>query len=158
MRKRRTREHVIADLGVNHVERIILTCGFVAERLYFDYGYDLAMVTFSETGEFEPGIVYLQVKATDHPDRVDTGASLALPLDRRDVEAWTAEPAPVYLVLFDAQARSACWLDVREFFARHPEVMNQESTTITVRIPLRQRLDEAAVRHMRSVKNDRIRG
>ncbi len=29
-RKRRTREHVIADLSVNHVERFILQCGWTA--------------------------------------------------------------------------------------------------------------------------------
>lgn len=28
MRKRRTREHVIADLSVNHVERLVLLCGW----------------------------------------------------------------------------------------------------------------------------------
>jgi hypothetical protein len=32
MRKRRTREHVIADLSVNHVERLVLRCGWTVER------------------------------------------------------------------------------------------------------------------------------
>ena len=38
MRKRRTREHIIADLSVNHMERFALRCGFVLNRFYFDYG------------------------------------------------------------------------------------------------------------------------
>ena len=37
-RKRRTREHVIADLAVNHVERQALLCGFTIERVVHDYG------------------------------------------------------------------------------------------------------------------------
>jgi len=47
VRKRRTREHIIADLGVNHVERHILLCGHTAERVFYDYGYDLALTTFN---------------------------------------------------------------------------------------------------------------
>ena len=32
MLKRRTREHVIADLSVNHVERLVLRSGWTVER------------------------------------------------------------------------------------------------------------------------------
>ena len=34
VKKRRTREHVIADLGINHVERQLLLCGHTAERVF----------------------------------------------------------------------------------------------------------------------------
>src|SRR5580692_6981989 len=40
-RKRRTREHVIADQSVNYLERFIIDEGHIAQRLYNDYGYDL---------------------------------------------------------------------------------------------------------------------
>jgi hypothetical protein len=53
--KRRTREHVIADLGVNFVERKILLAGFVAEREHFDYGIDLVVKTFDAAGVIDPG-------------------------------------------------------------------------------------------------------
>jgi hypothetical protein len=43
MRKRRTREHVIADLSINHVERFIRRCGWTAERTRHDYGLNLDM-------------------------------------------------------------------------------------------------------------------
>jgi hypothetical protein len=46
MRKRRTREHVIADLSINHVERLVLRCGWTAERTRYDYGIDLYMQTY----------------------------------------------------------------------------------------------------------------
>jgi hypothetical protein len=45
-RKRRTREHVLADLSVHHVEGPILRCGFAAERVRHDYGVDLYMTTY----------------------------------------------------------------------------------------------------------------
>jgi hypothetical protein len=43
-RKVRTREHIIADLAINHVERQVLLCGYSVERIEHDYGIDL--VTF----------------------------------------------------------------------------------------------------------------
>ena len=38
-RKRRTREHVIADLSVNHVERQALLCGYAIERWFHELLY-----------------------------------------------------------------------------------------------------------------------
>lgn len=59
-RKRRTRQHVIADLGVHHVERFILEEGHTFQRLTSDYGYDLVMFTFDENGYPETGSIYTQ--------------------------------------------------------------------------------------------------
>ncbi len=59
-RKRRTRQHVIADLAVHHVEGFILEDGHTAEWTYHDYGYDLVMRTFDENGYAEPDEVYFR--------------------------------------------------------------------------------------------------
>jgi hypothetical protein len=64
-KKTRTREHVIADLGVNHVERQVLLCGFSVERIEHDYGVDLLVFTYNAGGEVENGEIRLQIKATD---------------------------------------------------------------------------------------------
>ena len=53
-RKRRTREHVIADLSVNFVERQVLQCGHTLERVFHDYGIDLVMHSYNDKGEIEP--------------------------------------------------------------------------------------------------------
>ena len=55
--KTRTREHVIADLSINHVERQLLLCGCSGQRMHVDYGYDLSMYSFNAQGEVEPGNV-----------------------------------------------------------------------------------------------------
>jgi hypothetical protein len=52
-RKVRTREHVIAELAVNHVERQALLCGYSVERVVHDYGIDLILFTYSPEGETE---------------------------------------------------------------------------------------------------------
>jgi hypothetical protein len=54
-RKRRPRQHVIADLGVNHVERHALQCGYSVERVLRDYGLDLTIYTFDAAGEVQNG-------------------------------------------------------------------------------------------------------
>jgi hypothetical protein len=64
-KKRRTREHIIADLSVNFVERQALLTGFSVERIVHDYGMDLVLYTYSDQGEVEPGEIYLQLKATE---------------------------------------------------------------------------------------------
>jgi hypothetical protein len=62
-RKQRTRQHLIADQSVNHVERFIIDAGHTAQRLTPDYGYDLVLFTYDEHGYLEPGSVYIQIKA-----------------------------------------------------------------------------------------------
>ena len=52
-RKLRTREHVLADLSVNYVERQILLRGFAVNRMDTDYGIDLLMRTCNDHGEPE---------------------------------------------------------------------------------------------------------
>ena len=51
VRKRRTRQHVIADLSANYVERCALLCGFSVERIRLDYGIDLIVHTYNRHGE-----------------------------------------------------------------------------------------------------------
>jgi hypothetical protein len=75
-RKRRTRQHVIADLGVHHVEGPILRCGFTAERIAHDYSLDLYMTTYAADGQAETDWVLFQVKATEHLKRTADGESV----------------------------------------------------------------------------------
>src|SRR5207237_7096577 len=72
-RKRRTREHVLADLSANYVEKQALLCGYTAERVRLDYGIDLVVQTFNRRGEVESSRVLFQLKATD---RITTLASV----------------------------------------------------------------------------------
>jgi hypothetical protein len=44
--KTRTREHILADLAVNAVERQVLLGNGTVERIRSDYGMDLALFTY----------------------------------------------------------------------------------------------------------------
>ena len=63
-RIRRTREHVIADLSRNYVERQALLCGYSVQRREPDYGLDLLVNTYNPHGEIQNGHFQLQVKAS----------------------------------------------------------------------------------------------
>ena len=156
MRKRRTREHVIADLSVNHVERFILRRGWTVERKQHDYGIDLDMETYNADGEVENGGVRFQLKATDSLKRSADGTLIRLRLEWRDLLFWLNELPPVIVILYDAQEDRAFWLYVQEYFRRHRWAKRSgKATTVTVHIPTDNILDEAAVRLFASFRDER---
>jgi hypothetical protein len=146
MRKRRTREHVIADLSVNHVERFILRCGWTVERTRYDYGIDLIMDTYNANGEVENDRILLQLKATDSLRRSADGAVIPVRLEWRDLLYWLNEPLPVLLIFYAAQEDRAYWLYVQEYFRSQPWTKRAgRATTVTVHVPVSNVLDEAAI-------------
>lgn len=151
-RKKRTREHVIADLGVNHVERAILRCGFSVERVSHDYGVDLYMFTYDEEGEAENGLVFLQLKATDHLKLRADGAAVLFRVERADLDRWLAEPLPVVLVVYDARADRAYALYVQAHFASRNKVRKAAEKSVTVHIPRENVFAEEAVRRFAAAK------
>ncbi len=150
MRKRRTREHIIADLSVNHIERFILCAGHTAERVYHDYGYDLIVFTYSENGEVESDFIAIQLKATESPRFVESGKEVALTIERRDWDFWLDEKAPVILVLFDAKNDVGYWVHVQAstFISR-----SDAGQTLTVRFGNEQHVSEDALMEWRRIKN-----
>ena len=103
MRKRRTRQHIIEDLGFNHVERHILLAGYTLNRFnQNDYGYDGLITTFTDTGEIENFHLVFQLKSTDVIQLSVINESFVFDLSKRDLELWLYNPSPVLLILFDA--------------------------------------------------------
>jgi hypothetical protein len=154
-RKRRTRQHVIADLSVHHVEGFILEEGHTTQRLGSDYGYDLIARTFDDQGYIEPGAIYFQFKAraTLEVSRTD----LVYDLDIRDFNLWIREEAPVILVLYHGVRRRAVWLPIQNYFLEDlSRLPTKGRKTVRVRIPGRQIVNCMAIRKMREIKQKRI--
>jgi hypothetical protein len=150
----RTREHVIADLGINHLERHVLLCGCTVQRVYSDYGYDLMMTTYTPEGEIEPGIVYFQVKATgDLPLR--GRGNIPWTISRRDLRLWLHETFPVILVVFAEKQNRAYWLHVQAYFADYPTAeLFRAGETIRVHIPQSHRVNRRATERIIQYKYD----
>lgn len=150
-RKRRTREHVIADQSFNHIERFIIDAGHTAQRWGHDYGYDLVMTTFDEQGYVETGVVFWQLKASEQLPITKQG--IAFDLDIRDYNLWRVESFPVILALFDASVRKAYWLHVQQYFDGTPSrVPRKGAKTIRVYAPPRQIVNLRAIETVRTRK------
>jgi hypothetical protein len=154
-RKQRTRQHVIADQSINHVERIIIDAGHTAQRLTPDYGYDLVLFTYDDRGYLEPGSVYVQIKASECLGEV--GADYVFDLDIRDYNLWMLEEMPVILVLFAASRRRAYWLWVQSYFSkdavRQPK---RGAKSVRVHVPKRQSVTRRAVAAWRDLKRQAL--
>jgi hypothetical protein len=150
-RKRRTRQHIIADLSVHHVERFILEEGHTTQRLGSDYGYDLEMWTFDGQGYAEPGAVYFQLKAMEHLQ--ESGTCYIFDLDIRDYHLWVREEAPVVLVLYDATRRRAYWLAIQAYFLKaNTHQPKAGAKSVRVWVPKRQPVTRRAIAKMRELK------
>jgi hypothetical protein len=152
--KRRTREHVIADLSANHVERHALLCGFSVERRFHDYGLDLTITTYDDEGIVESGYILIQLKATDHLKLVSRRQMVACRIERTDLRAWVNDPVPVILVVYDAVAEVAYWLYVQQHFQQRPRFnLNRGAANVTLRIPCGNVLTTAVMQTFARWKN-----
>jgi hypothetical protein len=135
-RKRRTREHVLADLSANYVEKQALLCGFAVERVRLDYGIDLTVQTFNRRGEVESSRILIQLKATDPLKRTADGGAVRCRIERANLAHWLDEPVPVVLVLYDGRADVAYWLYVQRYFGGVPGLdLARCGKRVTIAIP-----------------------
>ena len=136
MRKIRTRQHIIEDLGFNHVEKQILVTGYVMNRTYQnDYGYDGTINTFNERGEAENLYVFFQLKSTDNIQKSDKKSSFVFDLSKRDLELWLYNSNPVILLLYDAQKDVAYYADLQAYFEKNKEVLKKVRKFVRIYIP-----------------------
>lgn len=150
-RKLRTREHVLADLGVNFVERHALACRFSIERVTQDYGIDALLFTYNTIGEIENGHVEIQVKATEHPNDVDGGDSMAIRIQAADIAYWQFQPMPVILVVYGATREQEFWVHIQELL-QSDNTFKSDQERVTIRLPASQLLTPAAMRHFQSCR------
>jgi hypothetical protein len=131
----------------NYFERHALGCGYSVVRIEPDYGIDLVLATYDDTGEVENGQIFIQLKATDQPKTRTGSGHLAIQLKRTDLDHWLNEPLPVILVLYDATRETAYWLYLQAHFEAIAGFdLNTIGNTITVHVPLANILDVDAIR------------
>jgi Domain of unknown function (DUF4365) len=152
-RKKRTTEHVIADMSLHYLAYLIAKAGFTFEATRADYGYDGFVITFDADGEVENGLVYVQLKATNKIRVHNASSSVLFGITRKDLDLWGSEQYPVYLVLFDAQAEVAYWLYLQKYLeANRITASAIKGKSLEVRIAKGRSLDLAAVGSWRSDK------
>jgi hypothetical protein len=156
--KLRTREHVIADLAVNHTERQALLSSGTVERIERDYGIDLILFTYTPRGEIESGCIFLQVKGTEELSWLKSGRHASFRVLRSDLVGWLREFLPIILIVYGASPDRAYWLHVQGHFAALPEFnLFQAGKSVTVHLPANQVLDPTAIRHFASLRDQAAR-
>jgi len=147
-RKRRPREHVIGDMGMNFLERQVLRRGHQLVRVpQPEYGTDALMLHFSpDSREIENGCVEFQVKSTDHLSVVADGLFVTCAVEMAHLHYWYWEVHhPFILIVYDAERHRAFWQDVQAYVDECPNVQDAGSETVVVRIPSRNRLTLQAI-------------
>ena len=144
-RKRRTREHVIAEMAVNHVERHVLNHGFSLERIVRDYGIDALLFTYDRFGQIQTEWIPMQMKATDRLRYVTGRQFISIRIERADLRSWLASVLPIILVVYDAQKERAYWLYVQAHFGTRRFEVSSGVGRLTIRIPVSQILNRAAI-------------
>jgi Domain of unknown function (DUF4365) len=153
--KKRTREHVIADLSVVHVQYFIANAGFSSEATSKDYGYDLTVNTFDRDGLIDPLAILIQLKASEKLKlSLDSdGASYWFNLDIRDYNLWIKESNSVFLILYEASSMRAYWLYFQRCVSsKHAPKPKKDAKTICVKIPRVNRVKTSFFRHARHLK------
>jgi Domain of unknown function (DUF4365) len=99
------------------------------------------------------GLIYAQVRATDGLNADRLGRTIRCKIERSHLRACLAEAFPVILILYDAQKDRAFWLYIQARFGGVKRFRAMRGTkTLTVRIPISQVLDPAAVRLFRAYR------
>lgn len=151
-KKRRTREHVIADLSVNHVERHVLRSGHTVQRIERDYGIDLILFTYSDDGEVEPGHALLQLKASEQLRTLAKRQVIPWRLERADLLSWLNEPMPVFLVVYDADQDHSWWLYLQNYMGKRPQESLRFQRTATAHVPAGNFLNVAGMQQIVDIK------
>lgn len=155
MKKRRTRQHIIEDLGLNYVERQFLEAGYSVQRIYRDYGYDANVFTYDINGEIENGMILIQLKSSDKPKLDTFETAIEYSLSKRDLELWLLEREMMLLVLYDAGEEKAYFVILQEYFKRNKLSLQQIKKYIQIKIPLANELTPESVKEIRQIKNER---
>ena len=117
MRKLRTRQHIIEDLGYNHAERVILYAGYTINRYgQNDYGYDGMITTFNEKGEVDYTQMNMQLKSTDNIKQTSDKLFYLVDISKRDLQLWCYCDVTVILILYDAQKERAFYINILDLY------------------------------------------
>lgn len=153
MKKQRTRQHIIEDLGFNNVEKQVLLTGCIIQRYFADYGYDGEIQTFDENGYYENGYALFQLKSTDKSKFVAQKNAFAFDLSKQDLELWLYEKVPVLIILYDATTDTSYFIELQEYFNKHKLELQNISKFVRIYIPLDNVFNAAAVQFVRQLKN-----
>ena len=150
MKKLRTRQHIIEDLGLNHNERQILLTGNIFRRFKdYDYGYDGQMETFDDQGEAVNNTIMVQLKSTDSIQLSPKKEGYIVDLSKRDLELWLTCPYPVLLILYDAKKEIAYFEDLQTYFNKNRLLLKNVNKFVRVNLSPKSVFNVTAIQQLK---------
>jgi hypothetical protein len=154
MRKRRTRGHIIEDLGFNHVERQVLLAGYTLQNVRDDYGYDGYIQTFNENGEIEQSFILMQLKSTDNLQKSENGDKILFDLSVRDLELWLSGREVMVLIIYDVLNEKAFFIEMKDYFEKNIASLKNVRKFVRIYISTKNILTQNSIFELRKIKND----
>ena len=149
MKKFRTRQHIIEDLGLNHIQRQILLSGNILRRFSEnDYGYDGMIDTFNERGEAENLSFKIQLKSTDNIHLSLQKEGFSIDLSKRDLELWLDNVYPVLLILYDAQGEITYFVDLQTHFKENRLLLQNVRKFVRIYLPQISVFDKVIIQEL----------
>jgi hypothetical protein len=143
---RRPGSRKIEEQAVNLVERLFNKANWQGNRFYRDFGIDLHVKVFEDSGQQQdtPWEFYVQVKGTERLRiRKDT---IGFSIDVDHLRLWSQVSLSILLIICDVTANSAYWLGVKEFVRSVPNPdLKSKRKSITLNIPIKNQLTEEAL-------------
>ena len=153
MKKLRTRQHIIEDLGLNHIERQILLTGNTFRRFGDnDYGYDGMIETFNERGETENLTFMVQLKSTDNIQFSVQKGGFTIDLSKRDLEHWLKSQLSVLLILYDAQGEIAYFVDLQSYFNENRLLLKDVRKFVRIFLTPQSIFNKNAIQELQKIK------
>jgi hypothetical protein len=114
-----TRQALVAEQGVNLIQRIVLEMGSRwSPTQSMDVGIDGTIELCNPaSGEALGVLLHVQSKASEQPFVRETSSGFEFLCDSRDLDYWMKGNAPVILVVSRPSAGEAYWVSIKDYFA-----------------------------------------
>ena len=149
MIKLRTRQQIVEDLGLNHIEKQILLSGNVLKRKgEIDVEYDGAIITFDASGRINNLPLLVQLQSTDFIELSPKKAGFIANLSKQDLERWLNTELPVLFILYDAQQDIAYFTDLQTYFNENRHLLKNVRKFVKIFLSPKSVFNNAAIQEL----------
>ena len=107
--------------------------------------------TFDEIGQANNLIFMVQLKSTDFIELSPQKGGFIVDLSKRDLELWLKSRLPVLLILYDAQAEIAYFVDLQAYFNENRLLLENIRKFVRIFLPPTAVFDKKAVKELQRI-------
>ena len=152
MIKLRTRQQIVEDLALNHIEKQILLSGNVLKRGgNMNYGYDGAIQTFDEEGRINNLSLMILLTSTDLVQLSPKKVEFVVDLSKQDLEHWLNTEMPVLIILYDAQKDIAYFTDLQTYFNENRHLLKNVRKFVKIFLSPKSVFNNEAIQELQKI-------